>query len=118
MTSLKVPGEEEDDPENEICETVSHKYEIALEMLISRLSFSHIKEITVLDDPFGRFFYELECIKWTWSVRESWRQIDSKLFYLEASQNGDGIYVRLEIWNKMTSRCIQCKIGKRYSVED
>ena len=34
----------------------------------------------MLDDPFERFFYELECIKGTWSVRELRRQIDTKLY--------------------------------------
>ena len=33
------------------------------------------------DDPLERFFYELECIKGTWSVRELRRQIDTKLFF-------------------------------------
>lgn len=28
-----------------------------------------------------RFFYELECIKGTWSVRELRRQIDTKLYF-------------------------------------
>lgn len=64
-----------------ICETVSHKFELDPELLITRLSFSHIKEIMSLDDPLERFFYELECIKGTWSVRELRRQIDTKLFF-------------------------------------
>lgn len=34
-----------------------------------------------LDDPLERFFYETECIKGTWSVRELRRQIDTKLFF-------------------------------------
>ncbi len=64
----------------EICETASRKFEMDPEMLITRLSFSHIKEIMAIDDPFERFFYELECIKGTWSVRELRRQIDTKLY--------------------------------------
>lgn len=66
---------------NENCATASHKFETPPEMLISRLSFSHIREIMSIDDPFERFFYELECIKGTWSVRELRRQIDSQLFF-------------------------------------
>lgn len=64
----------------EICETASRKFEMDPEMLITRLSFSRIKEIMAIDDPFERFFYELECIKGTWSVRELRRQIDTKLY--------------------------------------
>ena len=65
---------------SEICVTASRKFETDPELLISRLSFSHIKEIMAIDDPFERFFYELECIKGVWSVRELRRQIDTKLF--------------------------------------
>ncbi len=33
-----------------------------------------------IDDPFERFFYEFECIKGTWSVRELRRQITTNLY--------------------------------------
>lgn len=39
----------------EICETSSRKFEMDPELLITRLSFSHIKEILALDDAFERF---------------------------------------------------------------
>ena len=64
-----------------ICETVSRKFETPPELLVTRLSFSHIKEIMTIDDPMERSFYELECIKGTWSVRELRRQIDTKLYF-------------------------------------
>lgn len=64
-----------------ICETVSRKFETPPELLVTRLSFSHIKEIMTIDDPMERFFYELECIKGTWSVRELRRQIDTKRYF-------------------------------------
>lgn len=66
--------------QKEICATVSHKFETPPEMLISRLSFSHIREILPIDDAFERFFYEFECIKGTWSVRELRRQISTNLY--------------------------------------
>lgn len=65
----------------EICETASRKFETPPELLVTRLSFSHIKEIMPIEDPVERFFYELECIKGTWSVRELRRQIDTKLYF-------------------------------------
>ena len=64
----------------QICETVSRKFETPPETLISRLPFSHIKEIMAIDDPFERFFYEFECIKGIWSVRELRRQISTNLY--------------------------------------
>lgn len=49
-------------------------------ILISRLSYSHIREIMAIDDPLARYFYEQECIKCTWSVRELRRQISTNLY--------------------------------------
>ncbi len=60
--------------------TVSHQFTTKPEVLISNLSFSHIREILVLDDAFERFFYETECIKCNWSVRELRRQIKTNLY--------------------------------------
>ncbi len=51
------------------------------EILISKLSFTHIREIMRIDDPFERFFYEFECIKCGWSVRELDRQIATQLYF-------------------------------------
>lgn len=48
--------------------------------LIRRLSFSHIVELLRVQDAVQRAFYELECIKAGWSVRELKRQIGSLLF--------------------------------------
>lgn len=61
-------------------ESVSHDFETPAEELISKLSFSHIREIMKLDDSFERFFYEFECIKGAWSVRELKRQIKTNLY--------------------------------------
>ena len=64
-----------------ICATPSHEFETDPEILISRLSFSHIREIMKLDDPFERFFYEHECISGVWSVEELQRQIHTNLYF-------------------------------------
>ena len=66
--------------DSKICETVSHKFETPPDILLRRLSFSHIREIMGIEDPFERFFYEFECIKGTWSVRELRRQITTNLY--------------------------------------
>ena len=47
--------------------------------MISKLTFSHIVELLSIEDPLVRFFYETECIRGTWSVRELHRQIVSNL---------------------------------------
>jgi predicted nuclease of restriction endonuclease-like (RecB) superfamily len=60
--------------------TASNQFITDPDMLIERLSFSHIREIMVLQDPFERFFYETECMKCNWSVRELRRQIKTNLY--------------------------------------
>lgn len=50
------------------------------DVLVQNLSFSHIREIMIIDDAFERFFYETECIKCNWSVRELRRQIKTNLY--------------------------------------
>ncbi len=54
--------------------------ETASPQLIQRLSFSHLSELLELTDATQRRFYEIECIRGNWSVRELRRQIDS-LYY-------------------------------------
>lgn len=49
--------------------------------IIQRLSYSHLELIVDLDDDLKRAFYEIECIRGNWSVRELKRQIAS-LYYL------------------------------------
>lgn len=51
--------------------------------LVQKLSFSHIAELIAIDEPIKRAFYEIECIRGNWSVRELKRQIAS-LYYERA----------------------------------
>lgn len=51
-----------------------------VEQLIIKLTFSHFVELLRIDDPLQRAFYEIECVKGGWSVRELKRQIGSLLF--------------------------------------
>ena len=84
IEKLQLPAlalnDEEVSEKAEIISTASRKFETPPELLISRLSFSHIREIMPIEDPFERFFYEFECIKGTWSVRELRRQISTNLY--------------------------------------
>lgn len=56
------------------------KLHIQPETLLRKLSYSHFSELIKIDDRLKRTFYELECIKGTWSVRELRRQINSLYF--------------------------------------
>lgn len=58
-----------------------NQYLTNADVLINNLSFSHIREIMVLGDSTERFFYETECIKNSWSVRELRRQIKTNLYF-------------------------------------
>ena len=72
--SGKLVKQEEKSP------TVSDQFKTSGKKIISSLSFSHIVELLTLDDPLARYFYEQECIKCTWSVRELRRQISTNLY--------------------------------------
>ena len=61
--------------------TPSHEFVTPANEILAKLSFSHIREIMTQDDPLARFFYETECIKGTWSVKELRRQISTNLYF-------------------------------------
>jgi len=67
--------------ESGIVETVSPQ-------LVLRLSFSHFVELIELPDDTQRRFYEIECIRGNWSVRELRRQISS-LYYQRSGLSKD-----------------------------
>lgn len=60
-------------PESSMVETVTPPW-------LTRLSFSHLTELSDLADATQRRFYEIECLRGNWSVRELRRQIAS-LYY-------------------------------------
>lgn len=69
-------------PDNQSVEkyaTVSREFISSPVDVISRLSFSHIRELLTIDDPLVRYFYEQECMRCTWAVRELRRQIGTNL---------------------------------------
>lgn len=81
ITSMKLP--------RPILQTVSAKSEIAKvdettelspQILINRLSFSHIIELIGETDSTKRTFYAVEAIKGNWSVRQLKRQMGSLLY--------------------------------------
>ena len=66
--------------EKEKSSTVLDQLKTSGKLIIAKLSFSHIVEIMAVDDSLARYFYEQECIKCTWSVRELRRQISTNLY--------------------------------------
>lgn len=62
---------------SDIRETLSPEWKICSGSVLTKLSFSHIAELLTCPDPTQRAFYELECIRGNWTVRELKRQIAS-----------------------------------------
>lgn len=67
-------------PDSQIPELPAQATPLASHDLIHRISFSHLSELLEVSDDTQRRFYEIECIRGNWSVRELRRQIDS-LYY-------------------------------------
>jgi len=64
----------------EIQKPVASKFTTDGQLLIERLSFSHFELLVSIDQPLKRAFYEIECIRGNWSVRDLKRQIGSLYF--------------------------------------
>jgi len=68
----KIPGS--------IVESLTPQLTNSGQTLLSRLSFTHFAELLEIQDSLKRVFYEVECIRGNWSVRELKRQI-ATLYY-------------------------------------
>ncbi|WP_373494287.1 DUF1016 N-terminal domain-containing protein, partial [Aquiflexum sp.] len=66
--------------------------------LIQNLSYSHIEQLLQFEQSLKRTFYEIECIKGTWSVRELKRQINS--LYYERS----GMSIKPQVLSEITQQ--------------
>ena len=58
------------------------------ELLLNHLSYTHFEQLTSVEDSLKRSFYETECIRGNWSVRELKRQISS-LYYERSALSGN-----------------------------
>jgi predicted nuclease of restriction endonuclease-like (RecB) superfamily len=63
-----------------IRESVTPEFVLPGKKIVTSLSFTHLSLLLQVDDPLKRAFYELECIRGGWSVRELRRQMSSLLF--------------------------------------
>ena len=75
-------------PESQIVESVAPQLSSAHSDILQRLSFSHLVELLELTDETQRRFYEIDCIRGNWSVRELRRQIAS-LYYQRSGLSKD-----------------------------
>ena len=86
------------DKSSQISPTLSDNFITPAAELVSKLSFSHIVEILTIDNPLARFFYETECIRCCWSVKELRRQISTNLYFRAGvSQKPELLLERTEI---------------------
>jgi len=94
-------------------ETLSPEFNqgaIDSDQLIQKLSFSHFELLSPIIEDSKRNFYELECIKGTWSVRELKRQINS--LYYERSGMSRKPELLSEITNQKTEPMLPAEIVK------
>lgn len=86
------------DKSSQISPTTSDNFITPAAELVSKLSFSHIVEILTINDPLARFFYETECIRCCWSVKELRRQISTNLYFRAGVSQKPGLLLeRTEI---------------------
>jgi predicted nuclease of restriction endonuclease-like (RecB) superfamily len=65
---------------NEEISSEQHQTRMPPHLILTKLSYTHLEQLIRIDDELKRTFFEIECIKGTWSVRELKRQINS-LYY-------------------------------------
>jgi predicted nuclease of restriction endonuclease-like (RecB) superfamily len=56
---------------------LENKIQVPAEKILHNLSYTHIEQLLQIEDSVKRAFYEIACIKGTWSVQELKRQINS-----------------------------------------
>lgn len=77
------------------------KAQVPVDKLITSLSYTHFEQLLQIKDAQKRTFYEIACIKGTWSVKELKRQINS--LYFERS----GLSTKPEILSQITQQKVE-----------
>jgi predicted nuclease of restriction endonuclease-like (RecB) superfamily len=75
-----LPGPDLPARSNRIVRTASAQSKVPANDLLNRLAYSHLEQLVAIEDSVKRAFYEFECLRGNWSVRELRRQIGS-LYY-------------------------------------
>ncbi|MDP1652015.1 MAG: PDDEXK nuclease domain-containing protein [Rhodocyclaceae bacterium] len=79
--------------------TLPPELAIPPQRLVQSLSFSHFAELLAIEDPLKRRFYEIECLRGNWTVRELKRQMGSLYFErsgLSTDKNKLAAYVQMK----------------------
>ena len=76
----RVSGEFQVKPPNQHPSKIGQDVSTKFQIRPSKLTWSHYCELLSVSDDLARSFYEKQCIKENWSVRELKRQINSMLF--------------------------------------
>ncbi|MCL6259570.1 PDDEXK nuclease domain-containing protein [Aquiflexum sp. TKW24L] len=74
------------------------EFQLKGSIIVQSLSYTHIEQLITIENNIKRSFYELECIKGTWSVRELKHQINS--LYYERS----GMSIKPEMLSEITQQ--------------
>ena len=77
-----------DDTDARKVRTASAQLAVSPDKLVTSLSYSHFELLVAINDNLKRAFYEIECIRGNWSVRELKRQIAS-LYYERSGLSRD-----------------------------
>ncbi len=87
--------------------TASAQFALAPDKLLNSLSYSHFVQLIALEDPLKRAFYEIECIRGNWSVRELKRQIGSLYFERSGlSENKEKLAEMVQSGAETTEPCL------------
>ena len=74
------------------------------DLLLSKLSFTHIVELLKVENPVQRLFYEVEAIKGNWTRRELHRQIETLLYERTGlSRNKEALLTQIESGSSKTT---------------
>jgi predicted nuclease of restriction endonuclease-like (RecB) superfamily len=84
--------------------------------LLSRLSFTHFAELLEIQDPLKRVFYEVECIRGNWSVRELKRQI-ATMYYERSGLSTNKKKLALLVHSKTEKAEVRLAIRDPYIFE-
>ena len=72
--------------------------------LFHSISYTHFVELIRIEEPLKRLFYELECLKGVWSVKELRRQIGSLLYERTGlSKNKEKLLQLASSWHRTNS---------------
>lgn len=82
LQSLTAKSDSEDNLQLSTAKSIGERNELELPpiQVIDNLSFTHLVELMKIEDRLKRVFYEIECIKAGWGVKELKRQISSLYF--------------------------------------